>query len=146
MIMRNGLQAGAAMVSVPPFRVLVVDDNCFDRARARRMCQASGLPISVAEAGALREMDSLLDQGGFDLLLLDHALQDGCGLLAFLQIGNRSNIRNSAVVVCSEHRTALSGTALHTVDARFLCKRDLTPDVIRSALLERHSRKPQQLH
>ena len=61
-------------------RVLILDDERFDRHRLQRL--SSGLPVAmeVATADSLATLAPLLESANFDLIFVDFNLPDGSGL------------------------------------------------------------------
>jgi CheY-like chemotaxis protein len=63
-------------------RVLILDDERFDRHRLARLCSGLEFPCTVSNATSLTEFQNQLDQTTFGLILLDYSLPDGTGLEA----------------------------------------------------------------
>lgn len=78
------------------FRILVLDDNAFDRARVRRMISVERLHCLIEEVDCLVDMDVALNSSEFDVAILDYDLPDGTGHDALLSI--RASARSSQAV------------------------------------------------
>src|SRR5919109_960323 len=75
---------GAAHAGQAPLRILLVDDDTFDRLAVRRCLQQSSVSAKVDEAASAAETLERLGASGYDCLLLDYYLPDVQGL-ALLQ-------------------------------------------------------------
>lgn len=62
-----------------PLRVLVLEDERFDRHRLARMCSALEFPCLISNATNLKDLADALASDIFGLILLDHSLPDGTG-------------------------------------------------------------------
>lgn len=115
-----------------PARILVVDDQRFDRHRLARLC--SGLPraVEVSNADCLGALEELLDTQSFDLILLDYCLPDGTGLDALRKVQMcPRNCTAATIMVAGERREDIAAEALATGCADYIAKDDLTPERFR---------------
>lgn len=81
-----------------PIRALLLDDSSFDRRRIRRYSEKSRLHVEFTEAPDLKSMERALEQGVFDLFLLDYQLPEGNGLRAVEMI-RRTAVQSDAAVI-----------------------------------------------
>lgn len=67
-------------------RILVIDDDAYDRLAVRRCLQQSSVAASVHEAGTEEEALSRLEGGGYDCVLLDYYIPGSDGIALFHRI------------------------------------------------------------
>lgn len=60
--------------------VLILDDERFDRHRLARLCSGLTRPCEITNATTLAGFELALDDGTFDLIMVDYQLPDGTGL------------------------------------------------------------------
>ncbi len=109
-------------------RVLVLDDQRFDRHKLCRLC--SGLPIKceVTQAESLSSFDLQLDQSAFDLIFLDYSLPDGTGIDALEKIHlSPRNCNATSIMVTSYDEETISFEAMARGCADYVTKDELSP-------------------
>ena len=108
-------------------RVLVLDDDAFDRKRLRRMVERSGnRQVQLLEAADLAAFATHLTMQRIDLVLVDYGLQDGTGLDALMRARATPNSQAAFVVMVSGREDdKLKDTCLAAGCDAFLTKSDL---------------------
>ena len=76
--------AATATAGHEPMRVLVVDDDEFDRLAVRRALQQSGISATIEEAPSASEAMARLASGTYEGVLLDYSLP-GADTVALLR-------------------------------------------------------------
>ena len=114
----------------PQTRLLILDDERFDRHRLQRLC--SGLPdaVQVETADCLAKLADALEGSRFDLIFVDYNLPDGSGIHALDMI--RMCPRNgtaATVMITGLDRQPLEETAHARGCAAFLSKDDINAEV-----------------
>lgn len=123
--------------AVVPLRLLILDDNRFDRERVRRYCARSLLPVICREADSIDAMQRLISRESFDVFVLDYRLPDGNGLAALHLLRTCPEARDAGIVMV----TAIPEAAVVQAARRggcdlFLCKDELSAVCWRDILLE----------
>ncbi|WP_370282828.1 response regulator [Pseudooceanicola sp.] len=75
--MQNSCPARPGRPGAGRLRALVIDDSTFDLRLVTRHCKRLGIDVTCARSAA--EARARLDGGGYDLLLVDHALGAATG-------------------------------------------------------------------
>lgn len=85
---------------IPKFvSILIVDDERYDRARLRRICEKLDFDSVISEVSTLEQMGTALGRDRFDLIFLDFNMPDGNGLLALDAIQVDDKNRFSAIIM-----------------------------------------------
>jgi len=120
----------------PEISVLLLDDDAFDRQRLQRMGAASGLPLCLDAVPTIEDMKKSIDEKTFDVIFLDYQLSNGTGLDALAFIRNHPVQEKAAIVMLTGNaRVEIAVTALKGGCSDFLSKDDLTPNLLREAVL-----------
>jgi PAS domain S-box-containing protein len=117
----------------PPLRILVVDDDEFDRRAVRRCLLQSGLRAAVDEAGSANEVLEHIELPKYDCILLDYYLPDADGLTLLDRI--RITVPEMPVVIFTgrgDEEIAVEMMKAGAVD--YLPKASLTPERLASSL------------
>ncbi|WP_168797718.1 response regulator transcription factor [Aliishimia ponticola] len=114
----------------PSLKVLVLDDDRFDRKRIMRWARSqSEVSVEVDEAADLQQFGLALDRGKYDLILVDYCLADGDGLDALDHIISSSVNFGAYVVMVSAFEDAqIARAALDRGCDRYLLKSTLSPE------------------
>lgn len=67
---------------IRPLRVLLLDDNSFDRARIKRLSRKAEMAVELDEVVSIQEMDRAVQSARYDVILIDYRLPVGDGMLA----------------------------------------------------------------
>ncbi|MEM6938902.1 MAG: response regulator [Pseudomonadota bacterium] len=120
-------------VKLPEFvSILIVDDERYDRARLRRICDGLDFDSTISEADTLETMGSKLSADVFDLIFLDFNMPDGNGLLALDAIHYDERNRHAAVImVTGDDDLEVALAAMRNGCADFVKKENLTVSEIR---------------
>lgn len=114
--------------------ILIVDDQRFDRARLRRMCNLLEFDVLVTEADSLESMGTALELDKFDLIFVDFHLTDGSGLQALDVIKFHPKHRNAAtIMVTGDDQAEVAINAMKNGCSDFLKKEDLSNESVRRA-------------
>ncbi len=85
-----------------PLKVLILDDDAFDRKRVRRWIERNtSADVVMTEIADLADFKNSIRQRQFDLVLMDYALADGTGLDALNLIRSHPNQAQSYTVMIS---------------------------------------------
>ncbi len=124
-------------VTRPALRVLILDDERFDRHRLGRLCSGLDLTCTITNAQCLQEFGPLLDHTPFDLILIDYALPDGTGLDA-LRMARFSarNLNAPTLMISGQAADRVATQAQNLGCAGYLAKDDLTPDSFAQAVYQ----------
>ncbi len=124
-------------IQTPEFAsILIVEDQRFDRARLRRMCEQLDFAVSVSEADSLESMGTALELDTFDLIFLDYHLPEGNGLQALESIQFDPRNRNAAtIMVTGDGQSEIAINAMKSGCSDFLTKDDLSNETVRRATI-----------
>ncbi|MCZ4366398.1 response regulator [Sulfitobacter dubius] len=127
-----GDTAGGTTTPGTVARILIVDDQRFDRMRIKRLCGGLDFPIRMSEAESIAALAQQLDEGEFDLILLDYNLPDGDGLRGLQMI--RAHPQNGAaatVMVTGTDQTEVAIEALRGGCSDYIAKDELSQSTLR---------------
>lgn len=124
-------------IKIPDFaRILIVDDQRFDRARLRRMCEGLEFEVDIYEADSLESLGTALELNTFDLIFLDYHLPEGSGLLAIDAIALDPRNRHAAtIMVTGDGKSEVAIEAMKNGCSDFLVKDDLSNETLRRATI-----------
>ena len=128
----GGSTAGGTAEPGDAARILIVDDHRFDRMRIKRLCGGLDFPTLLTEADSLAALGQQLDEGEFDLILLDYNLPDGDGLRGLQII--RQHARNggvATVMVTGTDQTDVAIEALRGGCSDYIAKDELSQSTLR---------------
>ncbi|MDF3351548.1 response regulator [Sulfitobacter sp. KE34] len=127
-----GDRANGAAEPLAAARILIVDDQRFDRMRIKRLCGGLDFPVSLTEAESLAALGQQLDEGAFDLILLDYNLPDGDGLRGLQMI--RAHPHNGGVATVMVTGTEQSDVAIEALRggcSDYIAKDELSQSTLR---------------
>ncbi len=118
------------LASTKRLNILVVEDDMIDRKGMQRLLAASSLPINdVVFVDCLHKAATALDEGEFDILLLDLNLPDSSGLETLVAL-ERSHPNVTKIVVTGEGDEELGLKAVATGAQDYLVKGRFNVDAI----------------
>lgn len=119
------------------FRVLVLDDDAFDRKRVRRWVERNfHASVDLVEAPDLNHFSEQIARTAFDLVLLDYALADGDGLDAIRMLrDHKENANCYAVMISGRDDDGLRSRCLSEGCDQFVSKSVLDGAKIQEILL-----------
>ena len=131
------LKAHKLIIQTPDVAsILIVDDERFDRARLRRMCDQLEFTVIITEAVSLESMGTALGVDTFDLIFLDYHLPDGSGLQALDAIQFDPRNRHAAtIMVTGDDESEIAINAMKNGCSDFLMKDDLSIESVRRAAI-----------
>jgi len=108
--------------------VLVLDDLRFDRHKLDRLCAKLPIKCEVAQSECLSTFNRQLDNGAFDLILVDYDLPVGTGLdaLEMIQLSPR-NCNAVSIMVTGIDEDSIALEAMTRGCADYITKNRLTP-------------------
>lgn len=116
-------------------KVLILDDERFDRHRLARMCSGLERPVDVTNAQTLRAFKDQLDAGAFDLILLDYLLPDGTGMDAMEAVRlSPDNLNAATIMITGQRQEHLAAEAMKMGCADYMTKDQLTANAFRRAV------------
>lgn len=118
-----------------PLRVLVVDDDEVDRIAARRALDRARIAADIAEADDLAGATRALDEGAFDVVLLDHRLPGGDGLAVLDHVAARG-VTTPVVVLTGQGDELLVATLMKRGAADVLPKAQVSPERLGKTVLD----------
>lgn len=125
----------ASTVTGPGIRVLVLDDDSFDRKRIRRMGRETGMRIQFEEAGTLGALKVLLDSTNFDVILLDYRLGASDGLEALDMVRSHPiNADCPTIMISGAGDDSVAARAMALGCSDYLEKARLSADRLRLAV------------
>lgn len=129
------IKAQKSAVKLPTFAsILIVDDERYDRARLRRICNSLDFETMITEADTLEAMGTALGSDRFDLIFLDFNMPDGNGLLALDAIQLDDHNRFAAVImVTGDDDVDVAIAAMKNGCSDFVSKDNVSLDSIRRA-------------
>lgn len=132
---KNGTGPMVSATSLPEFaRILIVEDQRFDRVRLQRLISALEFQTETHEAENLADMSRLLSERQYDLVLLDYRLPDGNGLQGLDTIRLDPNSRNAAVIMVTGNDQAdVAIEAMKRGCSDYIAKDDLSSSSFRRA-------------
>ncbi|WP_299563998.1 response regulator [uncultured Sulfitobacter sp.] len=117
-------------------RILIVEDQRFDRMRLKRLCTALEFNTHIAEADTLSAMLDHLNKDRFDLVLLDHNLPDGTGLQGVEMIrANPANRHAATIMITGVEDMEIAVRALKNGFSDYMTKDELSAASLRRAAI-----------
>lgn len=117
-------------------RALLLDDDQHDRKRIQRFSKKSHMKIQIDEAPSISALTSVIDHDPFDVIILDYHLAQGNGLEALNVIQKSQSNRDTAVIMVSgSQQSKVAAAAFRSGCKDFIAKDDLSPDVLRNAVV-----------
>ncbi|WP_370400752.1 response regulator [Sulfitobacter sp. JB4-11] len=116
-------------------RVLILEDERFDRHRLARLCSGLARPCTLTNAATLADFTTALESGTFDLVILDYHLPDGTGLDALEQV--RMSARNCTagiIMITGQGHDAIARRAREDGCSDYLTKDELTAPAFQRAV------------
>ena len=99
----------SAEASSRPMRLLVIDDNTFDRQRILRLSEKSGLVFEAVEVEGLVAPPRALDETAFDLVFIDYLLADATGLDALdMLLAHKKQKSAAAIMLAGEGQISIA--------------------------------------
>lgn len=115
--------------------VLILDDERFDRHRLARLCSGLDIPCEVSNAATLATFTTALEQGRFDLIILDYQLPDGTGLDALHQVRmSAQNCTAGIIMVSGQGHDDIARQAREDGCSDYLTKDELTTPTFQRAV------------
>ena len=116
-------------------KVVLMDDNAFDRKVIQRISQSSRYNIELIETGSIRETRAILSDISPDIVLLDYRVPDGDGIEFSNEI-SRSFTGNAppVIVVTGEGDEAAAVRSMRSGAVDYLPKDGLSVDLFDNAL------------
>jgi DNA-binding NarL/FixJ family response regulator len=125
-------------ISSPPekeIRVLILDDQRFDRHRLARLCSGLDIKCALTNANTLADFAAIIDVAQFELVLLDYGLPDGTGFDALSMVRLSPDNCNAALIMVSgQDQENLAQEALKAGCSDYIPKDDLSPSSFRRAV------------
>lgn len=114
-------------------QVLVVDDDGFDRERIRRMCRDVGVSLELSEVGTVPEMQAVVNEKRFDLILLDYHLGSANGIEVLSDIRASSLNHSASIVIIA----GLWKTDISTAAIKYGCSDYIEKNCLNARAIER---------
>ncbi len=130
-----GLLLSRGLNESAPLRVLILDDERFDRHRLARLCSGLDVSVAVANATTVTDFKSLLAGQSFDLILLDYMLPDGTGLDAMEAVRlSAANVNAATIMITGQGQEDIAAEAISFGCADYLTKDELSANAFRRAV------------
>jgi PleD family two-component response regulator len=114
-------------------RVLLLDDSKFDGERIRRMCSRMALPIEIFEANSIEQLDLIVEDETFDVIIVDYSLPVVDGFVALEHVNQSVRNHNAGkILITGFEISGMPGQAMRAGYQDFLGK-----DAIDIVTLER---------
>jgi CheY-like chemotaxis protein len=116
-------------------RVLLLDDERFDRHRLARLCSGLDRPCRITNAATLAAFGDTLEDASFDLIVLDYELPDGTGLdaLALVRLSPR-NCTCGIIMVTGQGHGDIARRVREDGCSDYLTKDELTAPAFQRAV------------
>ena len=112
-------------------RVLILDDNVFDRARVRRVIQVARIRCFIREVECLFAAETAVHGEEYDIVVLDYDLPDGTGHDAIRMIRqSRLNSQVPLVMITGNQSAKVFETAWEIGCMACISKDCLSPDIL----------------
>lgn len=122
------------VLNAGPVRVLVLDDQRFDRHRMARLCSGLDMTTEISNADSLSALAEALVADRYDLIFLDYLLPDGNGLQALDMVRlSPMNCNAAIIMVAGEGMEGVAEEALRGGCSDYILKDDLSPAAFRRA-------------
>lgn len=126
-------------------RVLVLDDERFDRHRLGRLCAGLKPHFDVSNVASLAELATILEADTFDLIFVDYGLPDGTGLdaLELIRLSPR-NCTAATILITGMGRDDIAIAAMDAGCSDYIPKETLTKTAFKRAVTNalNHSTSP----
>ncbi|QUJ75407.1 response regulator [Sulfitobacter albidus] len=123
--------------TLPPLaRILIVEDQRFDRVRLERMCKTFDFAVQMDEASTLAGMIDRLEAQSYDLVLLDYHLPDGSGLQGVEMIRDSTlNALTATIMITGTAEARVADRALRMGFSDYLTKDELSAETLQRAAI-----------
>ena len=116
-------------------RLLVIDDNVFDRQRVLRMSEKAGLAFEAVEVEGLEDLSVALDKTAYDLVFIDYLLVDATGLDALDMLLKHDNQKSAAaIMLAGEGQISIAVEAMRRGCADYLTKAMISVDALQKSV------------
>ena len=116
-------------------RVLIIDDNQFDRTRLCRMIEKMPMDVQICEAETLTKGWYQLGQVKYDIIILDNELPEGPSLAALTRLReHKVNGRSPIIMVSGSAAAVVAVSALKRGCVDYISKSDLSQNVLETAM------------
>jgi len=138
--MLNAIVDNTTAVTVSPastgIRVLILDDSQFDRTKIRRMFRTSEMDVVLDEAESIAELQLALDQGEFDIVLVDYNLPQGDGIDAVKLVKEHSsNFGAATIMVTGDDQSQIAVDAMKMGCQDYMSKDRLSSESLQASIL-----------
>jgi CheY-like chemotaxis protein len=115
-------------------KVLILDDERFDRHRLARFCSGLDFECEFATAKTLGDFDTLIAVNSFDLIFIDYRLPDGTGIEALHMVHMSAQNNNAAtIMITGQAQAEIAQEAIDKGCQDYLSNGDLcTPSFART--------------
>lgn len=118
-------------------RILVLDDNEFDRVSIGRYLAKTDVVEETHYADSLDAFEKALAEMSYDLVLVDFRLTDGTGLDALHILRQSALNRNArAIMIAGDRQIEVAVTAMKDGCEDFIPKDTLSADLLRGSILK----------
>lgn len=116
-------------------RIIVLDDNAFDRERVARFLKNAGITVETQSVGTLAEFQHELAKSEFDFALVDFNLGDGTGFDALDILQSEPTARYTVPILISGNVTPeITVQAMKDGYSDVLSKENLSVEALRGVL------------
>ncbi len=121
-------------------KVLVIDDDDFDRATARRALLSSGASLEIVECATVATGLAEFERQDFDVVLLDYRLPDADGLEALRGLRTGSGAQCPVLILSGLDDESLAQRCLEQGAQEYLIEDEINPRVLHRAMRQARHR------
>jgi len=117
-----------------PLKILLIDDDPGDFHMTRAMLESlDDFPVEVDWAATFHEAMNALNEGGYDVFLVDYFLEDRTGLDFLAEARDRA-IRTPMIMITGKGSRDVDLQAMETGAADYLVKGKIDPDMLERSI------------
>lgn len=116
--------------------VLIIDDSEFDRKRIRRLFRDAGLNVFLDEVDTISNLQDMLNETSYDIVLIDYNLSEGTGIDAVTLLHSHpKHADTKAIMITGDDQSNVAVQALKTGCEDYISKAQMTAERLKQSVV-----------